>query len=59
MSEETKVTCPECGSSLIAEIANTKRCQQCGHQFDLDRNPIATRAQNTEKRWPPNPARTP
>jgi hypothetical protein len=59
MNEETPMKCPECHSSLITEICNMKKCLQCGHQFDLDRNPIATRAHNTEKRWPPNPARTP
>jgi tRNA(Ile2) C34 agmatinyltransferase TiaS len=44
MSEETKPVCPKCGSNLIQSITNASRCGQCGHQFDLDRNPISTQA---------------
>lgn len=26
--------CPQCGSTAIARVAGTKRCNQCGHQWD-------------------------
>jgi tRNA(Ile2) C34 agmatinyltransferase TiaS len=44
MPEETKPVCPRCGSTLVVEFANMKRCNQCGHQFDLERFPIVARA---------------
>jgi hypothetical protein len=58
MSEETKPTCPKCGSELIQPISNASRCGACGHQFNLDRNPIATRAQTARadaRGWPKRP----
>jgi|HubBroStandDraft_6_1064221.scaffolds.fasta_scaffold85783_2 hypothetical protein len=48
MSEEKSI-CPKCGSALIVRLANVDHCNQCAHDFNLDRNPIATHAQ-TEKR---------
>jgi tRNA(Ile2) C34 agmatinyltransferase TiaS len=56
---EEKPVCPECKSELVSEISNFKKCLQCGHQFDLNRDPIGTRARG-EKRglWTkPTPAR--
>jgi tRNA(Ile2) C34 agmatinyltransferase TiaS len=44
MSEETKPICPKCGSELIGEISNFKKCLQCGHQFALVKDPISARA---------------
>jgi hypothetical protein len=44
MTEETKSVCPKCGSTLIVPLANEKRCNQCGHSFDLVRDPIARAA---------------
>ena len=61
MPEEAAVKCPECSSALITEVSNMKRCQQCGHQFGLVKDPIAQRAQAARadaRGWPPNPART-
>jgi transposase-like protein len=58
MSEE-KVVCPKCGSSCVIEISNVKKCNQCGAQFGLERDPIGTRARSAPKvGWPLNPART-
>jgi DNA-directed RNA polymerase subunit RPC12/RpoP len=57
MSEEIKAVCPECGSPLISEISNFKKCLQCGHQFDLVKDPVGQRARSAPKvGWPPNPA---
>ena len=42
MAEEK--VCPKCGSHLIQPITNAKKCGQCGHQFDLDKFPISTKA---------------
>ena len=39
-----KPVCPKCGSGLIALLGNQKHCNQCGHSFDLVRDPIAQRA---------------
>jgi hypothetical protein len=41
---EEKPVCPKCGSGLIVPLANEKHCNQCGHSFDLVRDPIAQRA---------------
>jgi transposase-like protein len=41
---EQKTVCPQCGSELVHEISNMKRCVACGHQFNLVKNPIAERA---------------
>jgi hypothetical protein len=53
---EEKLICPECGSTLITEISNFKKCLQCGHQFDLERDPVGKRARAEKIGWPPNPA---
>jgi hypothetical protein len=47
--EETKIICPECHSELITEISNFKKCNACGHQFALDKDPVGRRAR-AEKR---------
>lgn len=44
MTDATKPVCPKCGSSLTVEFSNVRRCQQCGHQFDLERDPVGRRA---------------
>lgn len=38
MSEE-KIACPKCGSTLVTEIANMRKCNQCGAQFDVQVKP--------------------
>ncbi len=47
MSEETK--CPRCNSELVISVANQKHCNACSLDFNLEKNPIAARAQSTEK----------
>ena len=42
---EEKLKCPRCGSELIVLLANEKHCNQCGHSFDLVKDPIARAAQ--------------
>jgi hypothetical protein len=43
--------CPKCGSEeLIVPLGNQKHCNGCGHDFDLDRSPIATAAQAARDR---------
>jgi len=49
MPEETKVVCPRCGSTLIVRLGNADHCNQCALDFNLEKNPVAARAQ-TEKR---------
>ena len=47
-----KPKCPNCGSELVVEITNALRCQQCGHQFDQVRHPIAEAARKRkEEGW--------
>jgi hypothetical protein len=55
MEEQTK-PCPRCGSTLIVQIGNARHCNACSLDFDLQKNPIAARAQ-TEKRglWTSHP----
>ena len=36
-----KEVCPHCGSRLIQEITNGKKCAACGHQFAVIRDPIS------------------
>lgn len=58
MNEKTK--CPKCGSDLTISVANQRHCNACGADFNVDRNPIATRAHKARKDavgWPLNPAR--
>lgn len=43
MPEEQK-TCPRCGSTLVVRIANADHCNQCSLDFNLDRDPVGTRA---------------
>ena len=42
---EEKPKCPRCQSELIVALANEKHCNQCGHSFDLVKDPISARAQ--------------
>ena len=51
VAEEVKPCCPKCGAGaeLIHEIANFKKCAQCGHQFALQKNPIAERARRSRE----------
>jgi transposase-like protein len=44
MMEDTKVTCPRCGSSLIVELGNQKHCNACSEEFQIDKHPIASAA---------------
>ena len=43
MPEET-ISCPECGSTCCAELANVKICNQCKYQWALVRDPIGEQA---------------
>src|SRR5882724_719799 len=49
---EQKPVCPKCGSTCIVEITNAKRCNQCGHQFDLEKDPIGRRARSEKVGYP-------
>jgi transposase-like protein len=44
MIEETKVTCPRCGSSLIVKLGNQLHCNACSEEFQIDKHPIASAA---------------
>jgi hypothetical protein len=47
---EEKPVCPKCESSeLIVLLANEKHCNQCGHSFDLVKDPIAQRTAQTRE----------
>jgi hypothetical protein len=59
MPEETKAVCPDCGSELVVEISNMKKCNQCGAQWGLDRNPIVAQAAARKAERSPSTGFTP
>jgi ribosomal protein L37AE/L43A len=58
VTEETKPICIFCQSPLTVRLANETHCNSCGKSFALDKNPVATIAQNRKARrskesgWP-------
>jgi len=46
---ETKKTCPRCSSQLIIRLGNADHCNACSLDFNLEKNPIAARAQEQAK----------
>lgn len=47
---DEKPVCPRCGSELTVSVANQRHCNSCGHEFDLERDPVGKRARDPERR---------